>query len=42
MLGSLAFEVPGREDLVGQWAESGISFILLENVGNKKGSQQLP
>lgn len=32
LLGSLAFEVPGREDLVGQWAESGISFILIENL----------
>jgi len=32
LLGSLAFEVPGREDLVGQWAESGISFVLLENL----------
>ncbi len=41
-LGSLAFEVPGRDDLVNQWAQSGISFILLENVGKKKGSQKLP
>ncbi len=33
-LASLAFEVPGREDLVGQWMQQGIPFVLLENKLN--------
>lgn len=31
VLGSLAFEVPGRSDLVNQWAEGGVPYILIEN-----------
>ncbi|MEL6867235.1 MAG: VCBS repeat-containing protein, partial [Bacteroidota bacterium] len=34
-LGSLAFEAPGHNALVNQWASEGIPFLILENTINE-------